>query len=299
MRYAAIDLGTNTFHIIIVEIIDKKIEFIHRERFVVKLVSENSTTIEEKAQKRSLKAVRAFKEAINKYNVKRYKAYGTCMFRRADNGIKFAEKLEAISDINIEIIDTKKEAYLIYKGAKTSGAISKGRCLVMDIGGGSVEFIITNQGKIISTFSFQVGILKLINKFKYLEPFNSQTIDLIIQYLAEQTSILVKELKKHKIDYLVGTAGSFEVLQSVTQSDTNDDFFEVSETEFNKFFEKVYDTTLEERKALKIIPQNRVELIVYAFILIKFAINITKPKSIKVTPFSIKEGIISELIKEQ
>ncbi len=295
MKYAAIDLGTNTFNIIIAEINNGHIKVLFRDRHIVNLLSPKSNRIEKNAQQRSIKALKSFKNSIKAHKVGKYKAYATSMFRRAENGLQFSKKLEQISGIKIEIINQKKEATLVYKGAKMSGAVDDSKNLIMDIGGGSVEFIITENQEMISYFSYKIGILELRNRFSYLEPFTKKDINQIIEFLTKKAQGLIQELERHNIEHLIGTAGSFEVLGNIESNNIGQDVFEVKQSDFENFFDLIYNSTMEERRAIDIIPTNRKKLIVYAFILIKFALNVSKIDMMKVTHYSMKEGIISEI----
>ncbi len=292
MKYAAIDLGTNTFNIVIAEINKDGIEVVFKDRYIVNLLSAKSDSIEKNAQQRSIKAIKSFKNTIEAHKIDKYKAYATSMFRRAENGLEFSKKLERISGIKIEIINQKKEATLVYKGAKIAGAIDDNKNLIMDIGGGSVEFVITDRQEMISYFSYKIGILELRNRFSQLEPFNKEAINQITAFLNKKAKGLIQELELHKISHLIGTAGSFEVLENIESNSISRNVFEVKQKDFENFFQLIYNSTIEERRAIDIIPKNRKKLIVYAFILIKFALNISKTNSMKITHYSMKEGII-------
>ena len=298
-RYAAIDLGTNTFHMIIVEKDDNgEINVIKRSRHFVKLAYGGFDTVNEEAVTRSLNVLMQFKSLLNKYKVDKYLAYATSMFRRSDNGVEFAKFLEEKSGIKIQIIDGDKEAKLIFEGAKLSGALRQGYNLIMDIGGGSVEFIISGKDDIIFKKSYPVGIIELYHKYSHLEPFDKNTINDIFDFLKSNTNELQDKVLEYKISTLVGTAGSFEVLQTLKSKTINDNLFELSPYDFNNFFEAIAYTTYEDRLKIDSIPKERKRLIVNAFILIKFSLEISKAEVLRVTSYSMKEGMISELLNE-
>ncbi len=296
-RYAAIDLGTNTFHMIIVEKDNNgRINVVNRSRHFVKLAYGGFDSIDNEAISRGIDVLFEFKALLDKYKVDKYLAYGTSMFRRSANGMEFAKNLEEKTGIKIHIIDGKHEAGLIFNGAKLAGALKKGYNLIMDIGGGSVEFIISDINEIIYKISYPIGIIELFHNFKHLEPFDKDIVNNILGFLKDTTIELQKEIKNYNILTLIGTAGSFEVLHSHTSNIINNHLFEISPAEFELFFNSVAYTTFEERQKIEYIPKERKRLIVYAFLLIKFSLNISKATNICVTSYSMKEGMIGELI---
>jgi exopolyphosphatase/guanosine-5'-triphosphate,3'-diphosphate pyrophosphatase len=299
-RYAAIDLGTNTFHMIIVEKDNKdEINVINRSRHFVKLAYGGFKNIDDEAIARGIDVLTEFKSLLKKYKVDKYLAFGTSMFRRSSNGIEFSKRLEEKTGIKINIIDGNLEAKLIFNGAKLAGALRPGYNLIMDIGGGSVEFIISDTKDIVFKKSYPIGIIELYHKFKHLEPFNKITIGNILEYIKSNAPELQKEISKYNISTLIGTAGSFEVLHTIKSKNINDHLFDINPEDFNLFFESVAYTTHEERLKIDSIPKERKRLIVYAFLLIKFSLKISQAPIIRVTSYSMKEGMINELINEK
>ncbi|HHH54542.1 MAG TPA: hypothetical protein ENK91_12850 [Bacteroidetes bacterium] len=299
-RYAAIDLGTNTFHMIIVEKShENEIKVIHRSRHFVKLAYGGFDKIDDKALVKGLEVLKEFKSLMDRHDVDNYLAFGTSMFRRSLNGEKFAETILEKTGIKVQIIDGTCEARMIFKGALLANALSSEYNLLMDIGGGSVEFIITDKNKILYSKSYPIGIIELYHRFKEKEPFTDKAIEEILLFLKAQTEDLIKNLVDYNISTLIGTAGSFEVLHSALSDNINDHLFEVNPEDFNLLFKKVANTTYEERLSLEFIPPERKRLIVYAFLLIKHSLEITRPNVLRITSYSMKEGMIKTLLDEE
>jgi len=287
-RYAAIDLGTNTFHMIIVEVDDSRVfTVVYRKRYFVKLAQDGFQVIKE------------FKKALIDFEVSEYKAYGTAMFRVAKNAEAFVKELEEISGINIEIIDGNKEAELIFYGAKMSKALDKGVNLIVDIGGGSVEFIVSSSDTILADFSIPIGILELFHRFSDLEPFNLYSINEVYSFIDNKASEFKKALKAYKVNNVVGTAGSFEVLRKSSIESESDILFEITKNDFDEFYNSIVFSSYEDRLKLKGIPDERKRLIVYALVLINYSLIQSKSEKITVTSYSMKEGMIWELINEK
>ena len=299
-KYAAIDLGTNTFHMIIVEKNhENEINVVHRCRRFVKLAYGGFEKIDAQALQKGLEVLSEFKSLMDKHKVSNYLAYGTSMFRRSENGLEFAKTILETTGIKINIIDGDIEAKMIFKGALLANALNSGYNLLMDIGGGSVEFIIAVKSQILFSRSYPIGIIELYHRYRDNEPFTSDYIDLIMLFIKNETTDLIQEIQKYNISTLIGTAGSFEVLHSASSNAINEHLFELKPEDFHRFFKNVAHTTFEERKNISFIPNERKRLIVYAFLLIKHSLEISKAKILRVTSYSMKEGMIKTLLEAE
>ena len=140
-RIAVIDLGTNTFHILIAEAqADHSFKDLHRQRFFVKLAEEGIETIGEAPLERGFKALTHFKNLIEELQVIKVKAIGTAALRTASNGPAFVQQVKEKLGFQIELISGDQEATFIHKGVSLAVPFKEQNYLLMDIGGGSVEY---------------------------------------------------------------------------------------------------------------------------------------------------------------
>lgn len=164
--YACIDLGSNSFHILLGEWVDGRIEIVERSSDSVQLGEDVRKTgsISPAAFKRGLNCLQHFKTLMDQYPLEQYWALGTNTFRVTDNAEKF---IQAASDIGINIspISGVQEAVLIYAGVITSLPVSDNHRLVIDIGGGSTEIIIGHKHSRLLTESMAVGSVAWRDRF--------------------------------------------------------------------------------------------------------------------------------------
>ncbi len=172
-KYAAIDIGSNAVRLLISNIIVekdslpkfKKSSFIRvpirlgADAFVAGKISQKNTD-------RIIDAVTAFKLLMRVHNVERYKACATSAMRDAENGQKVADKILLKTGIEIDIISGKKEADIIFSTDLTELIKTHNSYLYVDVGGGSTEFTVFSDGKIINSKSFKMGTVRLINNKK-------------------------------------------------------------------------------------------------------------------------------------
>ena len=176
-RYAVIDLGTNTFHLLVAEQqADNNFKELYRKRFFVKLAEEGIETIGKASLKRGLAALQHFRQVISELQVDKVKAIGTAALRTASNGPAFIKQVKEELDLSIELITGNQEAAYIHQGVAMAVPFQANNYLLMDIGGGSVEFIIANKDKVHWAQSFPIGVGVLFKNFHQHEPILSTEI---------------------------------------------------------------------------------------------------------------------------
>ena len=297
-RYAAIDLGSNTFHILIAEKNDKGgFLKIHQQREYVYLGRDGVEHINEQSYIKGIETLALFSQLLKDHQVVDYRMTGTATFRNADNGIQFLQDVKDQFDLDIEIIDGIEEAELIYKGVCAFLPQPFGKYLIMDIGGGSVEFIYFDQEKMHYSESFPIGISVLYNKFQKSDPLDIDDHQAAKTFISNQLENLSSFLKEKEIDALIGSAGSFEVITSIFEARFKRDFENLFSREaYLEVFDEILPLSKQERIAYPGIPEERVVLIPIAMVLIEQLLDMFNIDKIIVSPYALKEGIISDFI---
>ncbi len=300
-RLGVIDIGTNTFHLLIVNWNAKnsKFETLVRKRFFVKLGADRLDHITTVAYQNGLNAMASFKEIIQKHNCHQVRAFGTSVIRNADNAIQFCNDVKQKTGIEIQEISGDKEASLILKGVQLSYPFTTRPCLIMDIGGGSVEFIIANKEKMFYAESFKIGVAVLRNLFHQSEPISHHQIFALKNHLAEKLTPLFRQLKIHSPQVLIGASGTFDVLENVLPTQQiSPSATQLEVDKMSVFVNKVISKNLQEREMLSEIPNSRIDLIVVALILVEYIWDTKYFDQLAVTSYTMKEGMIYEMIQE-
>lgn len=300
-KLAIIDLGTNTFHLLLVESSKCKIGFevLYRERHYVLLAEGGIDTISDSSMQRAKSAIDAFQNVLSNYKDIELVIVGTEALRVATNGnlinIYIKEHLSSVP----HIISGNREAELIFKGNKLIVSADHTPYLIMDIGGGSTEFILVDDNHIIFSKSYPLGVTKIYNAFNDTDPISIQAISSIESHIENQLSDMTEVIKGYNLNCLIGASGSFEVLSEVlTGNIPQQELVNISLADFEKLSMKVISSSIDERRDVKGIPENRVKFIQVAFIMMRKIIDMYAPDQIGVSPFAIKEGLISEWLTE-
>lgn len=299
MKIAAIDLGTNTFHLIIAEKLDTTFEVIFKTNQPVKLgedITKNNLIIPAAFQ-RGINCLKEFKSIINKYEVKIVKATATSGIRSALNGKEFVEAVKLETEIVIDIIDGDEEANLIYEGIKLSGAITS-KSLIMDIGGGSTEFILCDEEKLIWKKSYNIGAARLMQKFFKSDPINHTDKNKLLIHLEQELMELRTICAQHHPKTLIGSAGAFETYAAMINPDL--DIARISTAELNliaykNLAKELINSSHEERLQMENLIPLRVDMIVMAALQTNYIIDNLKILKIKLSTYDLKMGVLQSL----
>jgi exopolyphosphatase/guanosine-5'-triphosphate,3'-diphosphate pyrophosphatase len=318
-RVAIIDFGTNTCKLLIAELKKTQFEVIYRTQIGVKIgeISLEKGFITEDAQERLHTALLKLQKTWEKYKVNTSQIWGlaTSAFRNAKNGLKITEDFEKEFNISIEIIDGDQEAELIYHGIKSALPLKDENVLMMDIGGGSVEFIIANNRRALWKQSFEIGGQRLMDRFMRSDPISDLDIQRLDIYLETQLFMLSEAVFRFAPKSLVGAAGSFETLACITFAgvegeenlsqfmDENYEMiaknYEIDRDNFDELFRLVVRQDATNRRMLVGMPDFRADMIVLATCLIKFVVEQYELESIKISSYALKEGYLVRKLEDE
>lgn len=304
------DLGTNTFNLLIIEKnndpVHKLFRILYNEKIAVKLgeggITEN--TIRPIPFNRGIEAIGNHKQIIKDFNIEEIIVLATSAIREATNGHEFVRSVKEKYDLDIKIIDGDKEAFLIYNGVIHSLEMDESPDLIIDIGGGSVEFIIANKQRLFWEKSVKIGMARMLEIFKPSNPITEKEITQIEQYLQDHLHCIDNEIKKYNFRGLIGSSGSFDTLAEIIihrfyqpgilKEKTT---FNFDLHHYNIIHQDLLSSTREERIKMKGMEEMRVDMIVLASILINFILK-KGLKEMRLSTYALKEGVIFQILEK-
>jgi exopolyphosphatase/guanosine-5'-triphosphate,3'-diphosphate pyrophosphatase len=306
-RLALIDMGTNTFHLLIVE--DRPGQPPHvllRTKVGVRLgeggISKGE--IAPASYERALQTLRGFKEEIELHQATEVRATATSAMRVSRNGPDLVRDILETTGIQVEVIGGEREAELIAKGIRQAVPLGQARHLLMDIGGGSVEFIIANEDTIFWKHSFEIGGQRLLDQF-FPDPsgvFPRAQMQAELEFLADKLAPLTAAVAEFgPLAGLVGSSGSFDTLAdlSVGQIRREADLppsTELDVADLERLFAQLLTLDHEGRVALPGMFPMRADMLVVASIIIKYVLTTYGLTQIITSAFALKEGLLTELL---
>jgi exopolyphosphatase/guanosine-5'-triphosphate,3'-diphosphate pyrophosphatase len=299
MTAAVIDLGTNTFHLIIAELSAGAAHILFKTNLPVKLGEGkiNDNIIIPEAFERGINALKGFKEEIDKHNVKIVKAIATSAIRSADNGKDFVDAARQQAGIDITVIDGDQEADYIYQGVNATGLIDS-TSLIIDIGGGSTEFILCNPEEVLWKKSYNIGAARLQQAYFKSDPISVADQQAIHQRLEIELDDLKQVCQVYKPVQLIGSAGAFESFATMIDGDL--DMKQLKATTINissyrELSKKLISSTHTERESLKGLIRLRVDMIVIASLITNYVLEMVSPEKLSLSTYDLKMGVLSSL----
>lgn len=300
MRAAIIDMGTNTFNLLIGSLTNGNVNILYQEKIFVKIGKDGISNgiITEAAIQRALDALSLLKEKAKRYNVKLIGAAATSAIRSAKNASYLIEKIREDLGINVTVIDGDKEASLIYLGVKTVLGLSNTPVLIVDIGGGSVEFIIANKEEILWKESYEIGAQRLVDRFHNTEPISTSEQHHLQSFLESVLEKLAHQIYQLKPEVLIGCAGTFSTIKAIhcLQKGTLEKISQVDYPmeipSYLAIHEELLSKNLKERIAIPGMLKERADMIVVASSIVSYLVENYNFKKIRITTAALKNGLL-------
>lgn len=308
--FASIDVGANTLRLLIGKFEDNKIKDIHYLRRITRLGSgvDQTGKLSTENMQASLLALKEFSSIISDLNVKHLRAVATSALREASNANFFIEQVFKETGITIEVISGEEEANLTLRGLLRSFLdpnLLKQTLFIVDIGGGSTEWILYKDERVISKDSIPIGVVKLSENFIKSDPVSEEDIlkikDNIKPFLGDIRNNIGFYLGEHTL--FIGTAGTFTTIASIDlgldmYSREKVHLHKISFEQLKKIYKEASALTLEERKNIKGLEPERADLIIPGLV---FTINIMeffRFEELIISDYGLLEGILFD-IKEK
>jgi len=303
-RIAILDLGTNIFNLLIAESgKDGKPVFVYSKELPVEIGKDgiHKALITAEATERAIKAILTHRKTMTEHGIKEHYAFATSAVRGAENKKEFTDRIRIETGIEINILSGEDEAKWIYEGVKYASVLGKQVSVIMDIGGGSTEFIISNDEGILWKKSYSLGVTRLFEMFNRTEKLIEKQKE-VETYITDMLSDLFEAGKKHKPIELIGSSGSFESFAQIIQASANNrsdpqNGYDFPMNEFEKLYALLLASSLEERLKLPGLIQMRAPMFAYSGMLTKTVLDKLNISKMKLSHYALKEGIAGHLLK--
>ncbi len=307
MKIAVFDIGTNSIHMLIVEINrNLMFEVLGHEKDITRLGdgSFESKMLAEPTMERALEVIDRFAKIARKSEVKKIVAVATSAVREAKNGGEFISRILKKSGVKVEVITGEEEARLIFLAAKSSVDIVKMKALVIDIGGGSVELILGDQQKIHFMDSFKLGVARLTDLFIAQDPPARRELEHLETYLEDHLARPAKSLRKIGFDVVIGTAGTMINMGSMIHQRNESEplqfvnHYELRRTDVVRLNKELQKLPLEKRLKFPGLDPQRADIAVAGGVLVETLMNTLKCDRILLSDKGIREGLVLDFIEK-
>lgn len=305
-RIAAIDLGTNSFHAVIVDIFsDGSFRKVDDLKEMVELAKGGlGQRLTDSAFKRGIEALRKIKVLCDSYEVEKILAYATSAIREAENGGEFIQKSIDNLGIKINAIPGSTEAELIGYAVQHGVTLTKEPVLMVDIGGGSVEFILGNNKQFFFLVSQKIGVSRMTDIFKLRDPITKDDIELLEGHYHNELREVEAILKETPTKTIIGSSGTMQnialMIANRKNQSTNITLNELEFTakDFAEFYSDFIRLNRKERLKISALDSKRVDFINTGVVLVNLLISKFEIERVKISTQALREGIIIRYLKK-
>ena len=305
MRVGTIDIGTNSMRLLIADYKNNKIE--NREKYInttrIGQGVDKEGYITEEAMQRNLKALKEFSDKCKEEKCEKVYCMGTSALRDSKNGQDFVNRAKELTNIDVKIICGDEESNLGFMGVlEGTDGNKKDDILVIDIGGGSTEFIIGNEEGIKFCKSENVGALRMTEKFITTDPISDEEFDAMTDFIEETISFTLDSIKHMHISKLVGIGGAITSLSAMNQqlevySMEKVHNSVVTKKDLEKILQNLKNMTLNDKKTIKGLQPKRADIITAGVKILHIIMEKLEFETIVISEYDNLEGLLCQKAK--
>jgi exopolyphosphatase/guanosine-5'-triphosphate,3'-diphosphate pyrophosphatase len=310
MKLAAIDIGSNSIHLAIVRATPgQHLEILDREKEMVRLGAGTLTAhrLARDTIDRAVVALRRYKQLAEANHVDRILTTATAAVRESSNSVEFVQRVRKEVGLEVHLLPGIEEARLIALAVSEVTDFNGRRALIMDIGGGSTEFIIKGAGEPELLLSIRLGAVRLSEKFVTTDPISLEERERLVANIRADLARLMWEIKRVGYDFVIGTSGTIvnlvdAALQAERPEEDVSDFEAFSPTasleQINKLNIRLALMKEEDRQKVPGIEERRADIIIAGGMLLETILVEAGADSITSCDWSLREGVILDYLRK-
>lgn len=304
---AAIDIGTNSFHMVVATVDEMgSFTIINKDKEVVRLGTSSGDMkyLQNDAIKRGVATLVNFAKLAKASNAT-IKAIATSAVREADNREEFIEKVKSSSGIEVEVVSGIEEARLINVGVIHALPIYDTKSLIIDIGGGSTETIVGYHGEIDYSHSIKLGAIRLTKKY-FSNEISKEAIQRCKNFIKGEWTPVLEKLKEQGFDKVIGTAGTITNLMVMAQIAKKKPIPEVlngltitSKDIYKAIYKISKCKSVDEVADISGVDESRADIILAGALIFEFFLEFLDIKEVTLSTFALREGIVIDAIEKR
>jgi exopolyphosphatase/guanosine-5'-triphosphate,3'-diphosphate pyrophosphatase len=306
MQIAAIDIGTNSVHMIVVRVRpDLSFEVVDREKAMVRLGAGglDGRALTAEAINATLQALSKFKRLAESHQVDQIIAAATSATREARNGGEFLARIERETGIRPRVISGAEEARLIHQAAVYGVDVGSARAVVIDVGGGSVEITLGTGASVQLAKSFKIGVIRLTDRFVKSDPLDDDDERRLTKHVLAEIDRHCEQITAIGFDRVIGTSGtilSLGVVAATAERGTPPPELRnlrISAKQIRKVRKEVVALDLEQRLALPGLDPRRADLVVGGAVLVDTILRRLGAAELTLCDLALREGLVLDYIR--
>ena len=305
MRIAAIDLGSNSFHMVIVETRAGGFQLIEREKEMVRLGERTLSRgrLSAEAMRRGLDTLREYRRLADAQRVDKLLAAATSAVREAQNGEAFLDRVGREIGFWPRVLSGEEEARLIYLAALHSVHLEGRRALVVDIGGGSVELALGTGQRIEWAASEKLGVLRMTERFVTSDPLSPRDERRLATYVKDRVAPHAERARSAGFDIVVGTSGTILALGALAHGaqagapPESLHHLTVPVAALRDVRKRLVASTFKDRRRLPAMDERRADIIVAGAVVLDTILDAVQAKEIVLCDWALREGLLIDYLE--
>ena len=306
MRLAAIDIGTNSVHMIVVRVRpDLSFEVTDREKAMVRLGAGglDGRALTSEAMTAALQALSKFKRIAESHRVDQILAAATSATREARNGGEFLARIERETGIRPRVISGVEEARLIHQAAVYGVDVGGRRAVVIDIGGGSVEITLGTTTSVQLARSFKIGAIRLTERLVGSDPLSERDERRIVKHILGEVDRYCDQIVTAGFDRVIGTSGTILSIGAVAATAARGTppselrNLHISAKQIRRIRKAVVGLDLEHRLGMPGLDPRRADLIVAGSVLLDTILRRLGAEELTLCDLALREGLVLDYIR--
>jgi exopolyphosphatase/guanosine-5'-triphosphate,3'-diphosphate pyrophosphatase len=312
--FAAVDIGSNSCRLKIASVQMHRLKTLHEDREVVRLGDSvfQMGSISPEAMATTIRALRRFHKAVQLHVVDKVRVVATSAMRDARNTAAFIEWVKSETGWNVEVISGLEEGRLIHLGVVTHEPGARGKCLLIDLGGGSCEVTVSDGGLVKSMASLPLGAVRLQQDFLRSDPPSKEDIGRLKQFIDRELKRGEKRLGQPRVGLVIATSGTAAALAEASvamaaklpvKKNASKKFVrlkpnEASTEAVRSLSDKLLKMTNEERAAVPGIGPKRSEIIIGGALVYATLLERMGLKGFRYSPLGLRDGMLAQMLGE-
>ncbi len=304
---AAVDVGTNSFHLVVVRLLDNnQFSTINREKIVVRLGEgpKEFKRLTDEAMSRGIEAMRMFVSVAERAGAP-IRAVATSAVREAANGEEFVRRVRAATGVEMEVVSGFEEARLIYLGVLQALPVYNDRVALVDIGGGSTEFLIGERGRTRYANSLKIGAIRMTQRFFPKEAVTAKQVEACRALVRGEIYHAAQEIRASGCRTLIATSGTVQTVAAMAMTARGESITDslngvhISRREVSEVLDMVLATrSMAQRERLPGIDPRRADIITAGAVVLETILQECDADGYIVSSYALREGIVLDTISK-
>lgn len=303
MRIAAIDIGTNSLHMIVCHVRpDRSFEVIDREKDMVRLGQGGfkGRRLTDSSMAAAVLTLSKFLRIAAAHDVDEIIASATSAVREAENGGEFVAAVQRDLGLHIRVISGTEEARLIHLAAVYAVDLGKRPAIVIDIGGGSTEITYGTADKVMAAESFKIGVIRLMERFGQSDPLSGHDERRLVRHIRREVNGYLTQLSRRRVARVIGTSGTILSLGALAAGPIHGD--DVRQTRvpakgISRLRKRLTSLSLAQRLKVDNLEQRRADLAPVGAVLLDTLLKDLGAKELTLCDYALREGLVLDYIE--